>query len=72
MNEQPMTQSKFTDGDRDDVYTDCCHAVSAVGQEREALFLARLAMLLAEEIGDAGRVRALIKAALDGLPEQRK
>jgi hypothetical protein len=42
-------------------------AVAAAGPERERLFLAKLALLLAREVGDAGRVMALIAAALADL-----
>ncbi|WP_135467321.1 DUF2783 domain-containing protein [Crenalkalicoccus roseus] len=42
-------------------------AVAAAGPERERLFLAKLALLLAREVDDAERVAALIAAALADL-----
>lgn len=43
----------WTQGDRERAYTALCEAVTAAGQAGEPLFLARLALLLAEELGDA-------------------
>ena len=42
-------------------------AIAAAGPEREALFLAKLALLLGREIGDAERVAAAIGVALRDL-----
>lgn len=42
-------------------------AIAAAGPEREALFLAKLALLLGREIGDAERVSAAIGVALRDL-----
>ncbi|QBR02987.1 DUF2783 domain-containing protein [Paraburkholderia pallida] len=53
---------------RDRVYTHCARAVSAAGRESESLFLARLALLLFEQIGDAQACEAAIDAALHSLP----
>lgn len=41
-------------------------AIDAAGPQAER-FLAKLALLLAEEVGDAERIRALIGAALEDL-----
>lgn len=38
-------------------------ALDAVGPEREALMLTKLALLLARELGDAGRAQSLIEQA---------
>ena len=43
-------------------------AVTAVGPTREALFLAKLALLLGREVGNLARVKALIAVALEDLP----
>lgn len=48
------------------VYDLLAEAIDASGPEREAVFLARLAVLLAHEIPDLERVRALIDVALKG------
>lgn len=42
-------------------------AVTAAGKERERLFLAKLALLLARELDDPARVEALIATALADL-----
>jgi hypothetical protein len=38
-------------------------AIDAVGPERDRVFLAKLAIVLAQEIGDARRIDALISVA---------
>jgi len=54
--------------ERDALYRTCCEAITEAGQEREALFLARLALLLFEEVGDERRCRAAIAEAARDLP----
>ncbi|AZG08514.1 hypothetical protein EGT29_11965 [Pigmentiphaga sp. H8] len=54
---------------RDRVYTRCAQAVSEAGENREPLFLARLALLLFEQVGDESRCLAAIDEALRELPE---
>ncbi len=46
------------------VYDLLAEAIDEAGPERESLFLARLAVLLAHEIPDLDRVRELIGVAL--------
>jgi len=58
-----MTERKFDEAARDDAYTRICLAVTEAGPGREALFLARLSLLLAEVAGDPKQVRAAIEAA---------
>ncbi|HYP81862.1 hypothetical protein [Variovorax sp.] len=53
---------------RDRVYAECAHAISEAGPERESLFLARLALLLFEQLGDEARCRAALADALHELP----
>jgi hypothetical protein len=53
----------LTDQELDDVYTRACHAMTELGEANERLFLARLALLLMREVGDAERIRATIEAA---------
>jgi hypothetical protein len=48
------------------VYEALATELDAAGDRRE-LLLAKLALLMAEEIGDAGRVIALLKAAAANL-----
>jgi hypothetical protein len=53
---------------RDHLYAECARAISEAGAERESLFLARLALLLFEQVGDEARCRAALAQALDQLP----
>jgi hypothetical protein len=54
---------------RDRVYASVARATSEAGRSREALFLARLALLLFEQVGDEAACERAIAAALDSLPE---
>jgi len=54
---------------RDRLYTQLALGVSAAGSSRETLFLARLALLLCERLGDETAARDAIAAALHDLPE---
>ena len=53
---------------RDALYRECALAVTSVGRERESLFLARLALLLMEAVGDEATCREAIEAAARELP----
>lgn len=53
---------------RDRLYAECARAISEAGAERESLFLARLALLLFEQVGDEARCRAALGDALRDLP----
>ncbi len=53
---------------RDALYRECALAITAVGRERESLFLARLTLLLMEAVGDEARCREAIEAASRALP----
>jgi len=53
---------------RDRLYAECAVAISEAGAQREALFLARLALLLFEQVGDEARCSAALAAALHELP----
>ncbi len=53
----------------DRLYTRLALGVSEAGQSRETLFLARLALLLCERLGDEAAAGAAIAAALHELPE---
>jgi 3-(3-hydroxy-phenyl)propionate hydroxylase len=54
---------------RDRLYTRLALGVSEAGASRETLFLARLALLLCERLGDETAAQAAIDTALDNLPE---
>jgi hypothetical protein len=53
---------------RDALYRDCALAITAVGRDRESLFLARLALLLMEAVADEARCREAIEAAAREVP----
>ena len=59
----------LTDAERDEFYTACAHAINTAGRPRESLLLARLALLLADDLGDIDSAKAAIAAALKDLPE---
>lgn len=46
------------------VYEELAQAIDAAGEEQSELFLARLCLLMAREIGDRDRALALIGEAL--------
>jgi 3-(3-hydroxy-phenyl)propionate hydroxylase len=54
---------------RDRLYTRLAQGVSEAGASRETLFLARLALLLCERLGDEAAAGAAIDAALKNTPE---
>lgn len=53
---------------QDRVYQRCALAISQAGPSRESLFLARLALLLFQEIGDEARCLQALDQALADLP----
>jgi hypothetical protein len=59
---------RLTPEARDALYRDCALAITAVGRERESLFLARLALLLIEAVGDEARCREALEAAARDVP----
>ncbi len=54
---------------QDRVYQRCANAISEAGRGRESLFLARLALLLFQEVGDEARCLRAVEQALADLPE---
>jgi hypothetical protein len=59
----------FENAARDRIYTRCANAITEAGPSREPLYLARLVLLLLEQIGDEKFCEVAISQALDGLPE---
>lgn len=53
----------WNDTDRELSYTAICEAVSAAGRDREVAFLARLALLLSEELADPDAIKRCLSAA---------
>lgn len=53
---------------QDRLYARCSQAITQAGRERESLFLARLVLLLMEQVGDEARCMTAIDEALHTLP----
>jgi len=51
----------------DESYTRLCYALTDAGEQQTPLILARLALLLMQEVDDAARVARAIDAALEGV-----
>lgn len=58
----------MTPEELENVYTDLCNRLTAVGDDRLADGLARVALVLMNEVGDQDRLRLLIADALSDLP----
>jgi len=63
MDDAGKNERRLNESERDDAYTRICLAITEAGPERESQFLARLSLLLAEEVGELRRVREAIEAA---------
>jgi Protein of unknown function (DUF2783) len=61
-----MSQMPFDDLEA--AYESLAIAIDSAGEQREALFLARLALLLADELGDIATFKRAVKTALEELP----
>lgn len=57
----------MTPTDLEQVYEDLAVTLDAVGEDRHALLLAKLALLLAQDLGDAERVKTRIAEAAANL-----
>lgn len=53
---------------RDRLYSQCCRAISEAGPKAESLLLARLVLLLMEQVNDETRCTLAIEQALRDLP----
>ena len=63
-----MTPHTLAPDARDRLYAACANAISEAGPERESLFLARLALLLFERLGDEAQGHRALADALEALP----
>jgi len=63
-----MSTTPLNPDARDRLYAECARAITEAGAERESLFLARLALLLFEQVGDEARCRAALADALHAVP----
>ena len=64
-----MSADRWTEAERDQVYSQVCEAVTRVGMEQEALFLSRLCLLLIEQLGSRALAMQTIADAERGLNE---
>jgi hypothetical protein len=53
----------MTEQQLDELYTQTCQAMTALGAEKSELFLARLSLLLMQALDEPARIRELIAAA---------
>lgn len=53
----------MNDQELDQIYTDLCLAMTALGPQNASLLLARFALLAFDAIGDAATVRRLLEEA---------
>jgi Protein of unknown function (DUF2783) len=60
--------SKMPFDDLETAYESLAVAIDSAGEQREALFLTRLALVLAHEIGDIATFRRAVQTALEELP----
>lgn len=63
-----MTSKQWPDDAQDRIYSQCAEAITQAGPERESLFLARLALLLFEQVGCEDACRRAILGALQDVP----
>jgi hypothetical protein len=61
-----MSQMPFDD--LEDAYEALALAIDTAGEQREALFLTRLALVLAHELGDIAAFKRAIQTALEDMP----
>ena len=47
----------------DEVYTEACRALTALGADKTELFLARLSLVLMREVGSRERILAAVETA---------
>lgn len=59
----------MTDIELDNLYTELCHTMGGIGEQRAPLLLARFALLAMGAIGNAGVVQGLLRDAADGIGE---
>jgi hypothetical protein len=59
----------MTDIELDNLYTELCHTMGGLGEQRSPLFLARFALLAMGAVGQADVVQRLLRDAADGLAE---
>jgi len=58
-----MMEKKFTNPQLEEVFDLIAEAIDAAGEDKRALFLAKLALALSNIIGDPAAVRRAVEAA---------
>jgi hypothetical protein len=61
-----MLVNELDASQREMLFRECRAALDSMPQEQHSLFLARLALLLFEQVGDLERCRSSIAQALEG------
>ncbi|MES2413272.1 MAG: hypothetical protein V4614_05680 [Pseudomonadota bacterium] len=56
----------------ENLYDELANAIDAVGGERESLFLAKLVLSLAQELGDGPRISELLEDCLNETGVERR
>ena len=62
-----MLMNELDASEREMLFRECRTALDTMAQDQHPLVLARLALLLFEQVGDAERCRTCIAQALEGL-----
>jgi hypothetical protein len=62
---------KLSELELDSVYTQFCKTMTAIGEDRARLFLARFALLSMCAISEAGLIERLINDAAADFPDRR-
>jgi hypothetical protein len=66
MTGQTVTSQCWTEDERDQVYTELCRAITEAGPAHETLYLAKLCLLLVEELKSREAALKAIAQAKDG------
>jgi hypothetical protein len=61
-----MSGPAWTEEERDQVYTELCRAITEAGPGQETLYLAKLCLLLVEELKSRDAALSAIAQAKDG------
>lgn len=58
-----MIEKTITDAALEAAYDGIAEAIDATAEDKRVLFLAKLALVLANQVGDEARIRAAVEAA---------
>ena len=66
MSGQTGTTPRWTEDERDQVYTELCRAITQAGPTHETIYLAKLCLLLIEQLKSRDAAMAAIAQAKEG------